>query len=247
MRVPQIIIFHAALNWKTYGKQQFYTQLDALPHCPSRGPIFHRGAPRCHWGATPVTGVHWADHEIGRGAPQPTRNAKFGRGWNLSSKIWLGCTPSAWKRVVSISIYVTLPCRVANYHPIKFVGEFWSECRIYNSGSISEVKAFRLSGYAPSASGWRDMNITSSIINIKAKMFGRFLVARNFYLCSWEETHSILPWGEMRFSRNPNSLGSPLCSIMLNWLGSPEDTQCLEVMSLMLSAIASTLAKVLLA
>ena len=47
---------------------------------PSRGPIFHRGAPRYNWGATPVIGVHWAYHEIGPGASQPTRNAKFGRG-----------------------------------------------------------------------------------------------------------------------------------------------------------------------
>ena len=25
---------------------------DTLPHCPGQGPIFHRGAPWCHWGAT---------------------------------------------------------------------------------------------------------------------------------------------------------------------------------------------------
>ena len=31
------------------------------------------------------------------GAPQPTRNAKFGRGWNLSSKICQGCTSRVWK------------------------------------------------------------------------------------------------------------------------------------------------------
>ena len=37
---------------------------------PAGGPIFHRGAPRCRWNATPVTGVHWGDHEIGRGAPK---------------------------------------------------------------------------------------------------------------------------------------------------------------------------------
>ena len=40
-------------------KPHLYT----LPHCPGRGPIFHRGAPRGHWGATPVTGVYFADLE----------------------------------------------------------------------------------------------------------------------------------------------------------------------------------------
>ena len=62
-------------------------KIDTLPHCPGRGPMFHRGASRCYWGATLVTGVHWTDHEISRGAPQPTRNAKFGRAGNLSTKI----------------------------------------------------------------------------------------------------------------------------------------------------------------
>ena len=51
-----------------------------LPQYPGRGPVFYRGGLQCHWGASPVTEVHWADREIGRGAPQPTRNAKFGRG-----------------------------------------------------------------------------------------------------------------------------------------------------------------------
>ena len=70
---------------------------NTLPHCPGRGPIFHWGAPRCHWGATPATGVHRVDHEIGRGATKPTRYAKFGRDGNVISKIRVGCTPRAWK------------------------------------------------------------------------------------------------------------------------------------------------------
>ena len=41
---------------------------------PGRGPILHRGSPRCYC----------TDHEIGQGAPQPTRNAKFRRGGILS-------------------------------------------------------------------------------------------------------------------------------------------------------------------
>ena len=75
---------------------------DTLPHCPGRDPIFHQGAPRCHWGATPVTGVRWIDHRISWGAPKPRRKAKLGRGGNFSTKILLVCTPRALKGVVTI-------------------------------------------------------------------------------------------------------------------------------------------------
>ena len=48
------------------------------PFLTAIAPAGSPGAPLCQWDATPVTGVHWADHEIGRGAPQPPVNVNFG-------------------------------------------------------------------------------------------------------------------------------------------------------------------------